>query len=406
MSRVTTQGLSDTAPGPVRSSLRSTRRPFTCASLARVRSARSITRSQMRSPSSAISRRAPSRLASTATEGLVVWNSSNASLVRSQSTRSPRSRSTDPCPSAPSVLCALTTAASAPCSRGLGGRRGLKGKAAPQAASTISGLPRAWHSCGQARNIAGHAEVAGADHHRPLGVRMRVERGGEARGGDAVLDVPVEVGLHRHGHDVQAGVERRRPLRLVRVGRHQHRLAGSRHRRQDRMQALGRTSGGEAGEVRAPGLRRELVRGLDGLQGLCPVVQTLGSQHVGGEGGAAEQLAHRSRRRSAGPVSRRPEVGRRTLQRRGEGVQDGSLRLVHWVVPLNGPVAQALRMTSVPGRASRRRSRSSGSHVRRRWQDAAGRGVGAWDAGDRKPRLGSGPGPVRIYARRRPRKGA
>ena len=178
-------------------------------------------------------------------------------------------------------------------------------------------------------DVAGDAVVSRRHHNERFGVRVRVQRFDQRRGCHAVLDVPGLVDRDRHDRHVQPSHQHVSAFRLVDVGGKQYRVAGASDRGEGGMQALGRAAGDEAAEVGVPRFCSDLMRPLDDMIALGPVVQTLGRDDVRCEHLPAEHPPRLARDGAASVMAGRAEAVDAASLNGGQGVEDGGLSLVH-----------------------------------------------------------------------------
>ena len=97
--------------------------------------------------------------------------------------------------------------------------------------------------------------------------------------------------------------------RLVRVARHDHRVAGAREGQQQRVHAAGRPVDEKPAAFAAPGFGGQTLGGLHEVGRLAHVLDPAGHRDVDAEQRHAEDLAHRFGRALALLVARRVELG-------------------------------------------------------------------------------------------------
>ena len=183
----------------------------------------------------------------------------------------------------------------------------------------------------QRGDVAGDPVIGRRHDDERLGVRIRVEGSGERRRRDAMLHVPCCIDDDRHDHRVQPGCERMRTLGLVDVGGQQDRVARAGDGGKRGVEALRRSAGDEAAEIRLPRLGRDLVRLLQDVGALGAIVEALGRDHVGDEQLAAEQPAQVARDGRALVVTGGTEAVHASAFDGDESVENRGAVLIHTV---------------------------------------------------------------------------
>ncbi len=144
--------------------------------------------------------------------------------------RSPCRWNTEPCSKPAPILCTLTTHTSAPASIAQVGRSSWKGRWAPHASSTISGLPRSWHTSAIAAMSAQVPYGLGLTISAPGGVGVFVPRVAVPLRRRRVREVPVGVPARRDPPRLHAGEDQTGDDRLVAVAPDQQAAVTARRR--------------------------------------------------------------------------------------------------------------------------------------------------------------------------------